>query len=174
VDDFRVCSDLCEENGFARPAELLRSLAEGRGKAYLVVEREYGYNDENYYIDPGRGNPRSLFFDRGEAEREAAARNAQRLRELSIASFGWFNLGSTDADDDPEDAREKDYEQHYARQEEEMARQVGEALGQEFRREDFYEPLGQLPGPPTDEQMLRLARFLDAEFYYVVETEFAG
>jgi hypothetical protein len=194
VDDFQVCSDLCEENGFPRQAGMLRSLAEGGGRAYLVVERGYGYNDEHDYIDPSPGEPRNIFFDREEAEREANALNAQWLREVSIASFGWFNLGSSDEDDDPRNApegadkdydRDRDYDRleeelglrgtdkDYDQSEEGLARRVGEVLGQEFHRADFYEPLGQLPGPPTDEQILRLARFLNAEFYYVVETEFA-
>ena len=63
MDDYLACSDLCEEQGFLRQAELLRAVGRGQGRAFLVLERGYHYNDYNYDLDR-QGQPRTVFLDR--------------------------------------------------------------------------------------------------------------
>jgi hypothetical protein len=158
VDDFRVCSDLCEENGFIRQAEMLRSLAEGRGKAYLVVERGYEFNDDRYFLASG-GEPRSVFFDRAGAEREAERRNYLRFRDrdpvLSLDNEIEIIDGIRDID--------------------ELARRIGAILGREYGVDELYGRYGEplFPGSATDDQVFAISKLFKIEIFSVVETEFA-
>jgi hypothetical protein len=156
-----VCSDLCEEHGFLRQAEVLRSLAAGQGTAYVVMERGAEYNDE--IMDPWlAGEPRTVFLDRGEAERVAAARNANWLCENHILDFCY---------------RLQDVTEHSA---EELSRRISNILGRPFLLENDGHPTfaradGPLiTGPATDQQKLRIAELFTLKFFYVAETRFAA
>jgi hypothetical protein len=158
VDEDLVVSDLCEEKGFPRQAALLRAVADGAGKAYVVAERGFEYNDEHDYVSREDGTPKTLYLDRADAERAAALWNGRRLREIDLGGFG------LDTDD------------FTSLRQPEVERRVGEILG--IRFELF--PGGMVaptPFPPsaTDEQMAEVAKLFDRlPFYHVIEVEFAG
>ncbi|HEU5118130.1 MAG TPA: hypothetical protein VFT74_16030, partial [Isosphaeraceae bacterium] len=78
-----ICSDFCEEQGFARPAELLRALCGGGRTVYVVMERGAEFNDDIIAPYIG-GDPKWFFLDRDEAESVAAERNARWHRENNI------------------------------------------------------------------------------------------
>ena len=75
VDENLACSDLCEENGFTRQAELLRAISGNGGKAYVVIERGSEYNDEIYSPSTG-GRPQDHLPRRG--RRRAGRGQAKR------------------------------------------------------------------------------------------------
>lgn len=137
---------------------LLRTVAGGAGRAYIVAERGFEYNDEHDYVSPGDGTPKTLFFDRAEAEQAARLMNGRRLREIDLGGFG---LDSDDFTSLP--LRE-------------LERRVGALLGTEFQ----LFPGGNVtpahfPESATDGQMAEVARLFDRlPFFHVIEVEFAG
>jgi hypothetical protein len=160
MSDDLVCSDLCEERGFLRQAELLRAVAGERGSVYVVMERGAEYNDE--IMSPhAEGDPRSAFLDRAEAERVASERNARWHRENNILDYCY---------------RLKDVTPYAA---DELARRISEIIGRPYELPNgghatfakADEPL--VPGPLTGEQMRRIAELFTLKFYYVVETHFS-
>ncbi len=155
-----VCSDFCEERGFARPAELLRALGGDRRTVYVVMERGAEYNDE--IMSPNfAGDPRWIFLDRAEAERAAAERDARWHRENNILDY-CYGL--------------KDVTPYPAV---ELARRISDILGRAYDLSDGGEPTfahaeGPLvEGPVTDEQMRKIAELFTLKFFYVVETTFS-
>jgi hypothetical protein len=92
MDEFLVAADLCGENGFPGPAELLRSLGERRCRVYVVVKNrlEWPYASNN--IDE-ESTLQAAFLMREQAELVAAERNAQEFRVLGLDSLvhlsGW-------------------------------------------------------------------------------------
>jgi hypothetical protein len=155
-----VCSDLCEERGFARQADLLRALGGGLRTVYVVMERGAEYNDE--IMDPHLGgDPKWAFLDRAEAERAAAERNARWHRENDILDYCY---------------RLKDVTSYPA---DELAHQISDILGRPYTLSNDGHPTfaradGPLvPAPITDEQMRRIAELFTLKFFYVVETHFS-
>jgi hypothetical protein len=158
MDEDLVVSDLCEEEGFPRQAALLRAVAGGPGKAYVVAERGFEYNDEYNYVSGGDGTPKTLFLDRAEAEQAACLLNGQRLREIDLGEFG---LDTDDFTSLPQG---------------ELERRVGAVLGIEFQLfpGGMVEPTA-FPASATDGQMAEVARLFDRlPFFHVIEVEFAG
>jgi hypothetical protein len=164
VDDFRVCSDLCEEGGFIEQARLLRSLADGGCKGYVVVERGYEYNDEIFAIEERGGEPREVFLDREKAERAAAERNIKMFREWNILAF-CYGPGEIS---------------NYTPAE--LSDRIGKILGTDFQFpgdedgdhafDDYDRSL--FPASATDEQMIEITKlFKNLDFFRVVETEIA-
>jgi hypothetical protein len=153
-----VCSDLCEERGFSRPAELLRAVGGGGRTLYVVMERGAEYNDE--IMAPNRGgDPKWAFLDRVEAERAAADRNGRWHRENNILDFCYQLKDVTPYTDD------------------ELARRISEILGRPYAMPDVGAPIegdgALVDGPVTDEQMRRIAELFTLKFFYVVETHFS-
>jgi hypothetical protein len=161
VDENLACSDLCEENGFTRQAELLRAISGNGGKAYVVIERGSEYNDE-IYSPQLVGDPRTIFLDEAVAERVAARRNADWYRDNNILDYCY----SLDQVTDLSAA--------------ELSSKIAAILGRDYQLPNSGEstwaraddPL--ITGPVTDEQMQRVADLFTLKFYYVVETEFAS
>lgn len=166
MDDDLVCSDLCEEQGFARQAELLRALAGAGNKLYVLAERGYQNHDgvlelpPDEFGEPLAGRPRAVFVDRDEALRSADLRNARvyRDREVNILDFG-FSLDALT--DHPEEA---------------LNREIGAILGRDFdifggRGEAALANDGPNPFPPdaTDEQMVRVVQLFNVRFFHVIE-----
>ncbi len=154
-----VCSDFCEEQGFARSAELLRAVGGGR-TVYVVMERGAEYNDE--IMEPSLGgDPQWAFLDKAEAEEAAAGRNANWYRENNILDYCY---------------KLKDVTPHSAA---ELARRISEILGRPYDLPDGGEPTfahsnGPLvDGPVTEEQMRKIAELFTLKFFYVVETTFS-
>ena len=137
---------------------LLRAVAGGAGKVYVVAERGFEYNDEHNYVGPGDGTPKTLFLDRAEAEQAACLLNGRRLREIDLGGFG---LDTGDFTSLPRG---------------ELERRVGAVLGTEFQ----LFPGGMVAPTPfpswaTDGQMAEVARLFDRlPFFHVIEVEFAG
>ncbi len=155
--DFLACSDLCEENQFTHQAAMLRAMAGAGGKVYVVAERDVDYNDENMFVRDNDGQPRSLFFDRAEAENTALARNAFRLRGLPLLEYG-INLSD-----------------FTSLTEVELNRQVSAILGIDFDLWSYGESQAPFPPSATDEQMAKVAQLFDKlRFYHVLEAEFGG
>ncbi len=152
-----VCSDFCEEKGFARSSEFLRAVGGGR-RVYVVMERGAEYNDEIMSPDVG-GAPRWAFLDRAEAEEAAAGRDANWHRENNILDY-CYQL--------------KDITPHSAA---ELADRISEILGRTFELpdEDDFDTTGEplVEGPVTDEQMRKIAELFTLKFFYVVETTFS-
>jgi hypothetical protein len=152
-----VCSDFCEEQGFARPAELLRALGGGRRTVYVVMERGAEYNDEIMSPNLG-GDPKWVFLDRAEAENAAAERNASWHREHSILDY-CYDL--------------KEVTRHPVG---DLARRISDILGRPFHLPDGDDPTyahserALVRGPVTDEQMRKIADLFKLKFFYVVET----
>ena len=157
MDEDLVVSDLCEEAGFPRQATLLRAVAGGERKAYVVAERGFEYNDEFNQVSYGDGTPKTLFIDRAEAERAACLSNGRRLREIDLSGYG------LDTDNFTSLPRR------------ELERRVGAVLGIKF--ELFPGGLVQptaFPESATDEQMAEVAGLFDRiAFFHVIEVEFA-
>jgi hypothetical protein len=158
MDEDLVVSDLCEEEGFPRQATLLRAVAGGAGKAYVVAERGFEYNDEYNYVSDGDDTPRTLFFDRAEAEQAVCLLNGRRLREIDLAEWG------------------RDTDDFTSLPESELERRVSAALGIEFQlfpgRVVAPTPF---PASATDGEMAEVARLFDRlPFFHVIEVEFAG
>ena len=155
-----VCSDFCEERGFARPAELLRAFGGGRRTVYVVMERGAEYNDEIMSPNHG-GDPKWAFLDRAEAERDAAERDAGWHREYNILDYCY---------------RLKDVTPHPAG---ELALRISGILGRTYDLPGGGDPTyagsdGPLvEGPVTDEQMRKIADLFTLKFFYVVETTFS-
>jgi hypothetical protein len=162
VTEDLACSDLCEENGFHRPAELLRSIS-GRGrKVYVVVERGAEYNDE-IYSPREKGEPRTIFLEREAAERAAADRDADWHRYNNILDFCYQLKQVTDLSAA------------------ELSARIGTILDREYRLpNEGYPTYASAEGPlipdppPTDEQMRAIAALFTLKFFYVEETEFAA
>jgi hypothetical protein len=161
VDEHLACSDLCEENGFTRQAELLRSIAGQGRKAYLVVERGAEYNDE--IISPRQfGDPKTVFIDRETADKAAAELNAAWYRHNNILDYCYRLAEVTDLSAS------------------ELSVKIAAILGRDYElpnngfptRARSEGPL--ISGPSTDEQMHQIADLFTLKFYYVVETEFAS
>jgi len=160
VDAHLACSDLCEENGFTRQAELLRSFHRNGGKAYVIFERSAAYNDE-IYSPQKAGEPSTIYLDEATARKVAAERNTEWYRNNNILDYcdnlnQVTNLSAA-----------------------ELFEKIAAIVGREHelpnggfptfaRTED---PL--IPGTVTDEQMQQIADLFTLKFYYVVETEFA-
>jgi hypothetical protein len=158
VDEDLVVSDLCEEEGFPRQAVLLRAVAGGAGKAYVVAESCSEYNDLHNYVSSWDAAPKTLFFVRAEAEQAAWLLNGRRLREINLRGFG------------------RDTDAFTSLPEGELERRVGAVLGIEFQ----LFPGGMVgptpfPASATDGQMAEVALLFDrlADFH-VIEVEFAG
>jgi hypothetical protein len=160
MSDDLVCSDFCEERGFARPADLLRALGGGQQTVYVVMERGAEYND-NIMAPNAAGDPKWVFLDRAEAENAAAERGARWHREHNILDY-CYEL--------------KDVTSYPAG---ELARRISEILGRPYDLPGEGEPTyagseGPLvEGPVTDEQMRRIAELFTLKFFYVVETHFS-
>lgn len=158
MDEDLVVSDLCEEEGFPRQAMLLRAVAGGAGKAYVVAERGFEYNDEHEYVGSGDGTPKSLFFDRAEAEQAAGLLNGLRLREIDLGGFGL------------------DTDNFTSLPLRELERRVSVVLGIEFQLfpGGIVAPT-RFPASATEGQMAEVARLFDRlPFFHVIEVEFAG
>jgi hypothetical protein len=158
MDQDLVVSDLCEEEGFPRQAVLLRAVAGGARKAYVVAERGFEYNDEHEYVSRGDGTPKTLFFDRMEAEQAACLWNGWRLREIDLAGFG------------------RDTGDFTSLPQRELERRVSAVLGIEFQLfpGGMVEPTP-FPASATDGQMAEVARLFDRlPFFHVIEVHFAG
>ncbi len=160
MDDHLVCSDLCEEHGFQRQAELLRAIADGGRTAYVVMERGAEYNDE--ITSPNEeGEPVTVFLDRAEAERAAAERDAAWHRSNNILDFCYTLREVTDLPTDT------------------LERRISEILGRPYHLPNEGQPTYSwseqplVPEPVTDEQMLQIADLFKLKFFYVVETQFA-
>jgi hypothetical protein len=162
VDEDLIVSDLCEEEGFPRQAALLRAVAGGAGKAYVVAEKGFEYNDDHHYVSPRDGTPKALFFDRAEAEQAAWLLNGRRLREIDLRELGRDTCDFTSLTWPELDGG------------------VGAVLGTEFHlflqlfptEDDTPTPF---PESATDEQMAEVARLFDRlPFFHAIEVEFAG
>lgn len=160
MSDDLVCSDFCEERGFARPAELLRAVGGGQRTVYVVMERGAEYNDE--IMSPNlAGNPKWVFLDRAEAERAAAERDASWHRGNNILDY-CYQL--------------KDVSPYPVG---ELGRRISEILGRTYELPDDGDPTygytdGPLvTGPVTDEQMRKIAELFTLKFFYVLETTFS-
>ena len=155
-----VCSDFCEERGFARPAELLRALGGEPRTVYVVMERGAEYDDCLMSPKVG-GDPKWVFLDRAEAEDAAAERGARWHREHNILGYCY---------DLKEVTPYPDYE---------LARRISGILGRPYELPDRGHPKyhgydGPLvEGPVTDEQMRKIAELFTLKFFYVVETSFS-
>lgn len=152
-----VCSDFCEERGYARPAELLRALGGGQRSVYVVLERGAEYDDCIMSPNAG-GDPKWIFLDRAEAEDAAAERDARWHREHNILGYCYDLKDVTPY---------PDYE---------LARRISEILGRPYELPYRDRPLyyGSLvEGPVTGEQMRKIAALFTLKFFYVVETTFA-
>lgn len=155
-----VCSDFCEERGFARQAELLRALGGGQRTVYVVMERGAEYNDEIMAPDLG-GDPKWAFLDRAEAENAAAERDARWHREHNILDY-CYGL--------------KEVTPYHAG---ELARRISGILGRPYALPGGGEPTFDyserplVEGPITDEQMRKIAELFTLKFFYVVETTFS-
>jgi hypothetical protein len=154
-----VCSDFCEERGFARPAELLRALGGGGRTLYVVMERGAEYNDE--IMRPNHeGEPKWIFLDRAEAENAAAERNALWYRWNNILDY-CYDLKDVTPYPAPE-----------------LARRISEILGRTYDLANGGEPTYDysdqplVEGPVTDEQMRKIADLFTLKFFDVVETCF--
>lgn len=160
MSDHLVCSDFCEERGFARPAELLRALGGGGRTVYLVMERGAEYNDEIMSPNPG-GDPRWIFLDRSEAENAAAERDARWHRENNILDYCY------------------DLKEVTSHPPAELARRISQILGRPYDLPGEGEPTFThsderlVQGPVTDEQMRKIAELFTLKFFYVVETTFS-
>ncbi|HEU5118128.1 MAG TPA: hypothetical protein VFT74_16020 [Isosphaeraceae bacterium] len=158
MDEDLIVSDLCEESGFPRQAALLRAMAGGTERAYVVAERGFEYNDENNYVSDRDGTPQTLYLDRDEAEQAVSLLNGRRLREIDLSGFGL----------DTEDFTTLPLK--------ELESRVGALLGITFELfpDGMVNPT-QFPESATDEQMTEVARLFDRlPFYHVIEVEFAG
>ena len=158
MDEDLVVSDFCEEEGFPRQAALLRAVAGVAGKAYVVAERGFEYNDEHNYVSDGDGAPKTLFFDRAEAEQAARLMNGRSLREIDLGEFGL------------------DTDNFTSLPQRELERRVGEVLGIEYQLfpGGIVAPTP-FPASATEGQMAEVARLFDRlPFFHVIEVEFAG
>lgn len=164
MDEFLACSDLCEENGFDRPAGWFRTLSAHGGRAFVVVERGWEYNDE---IDQPNtfGEPDRVFFDRATAEEVAAARNAAVFRRERVSRFCYGIEEISDLTVA------------------ELNEQIRAILDQQPMtwgdpEIDAAADQDMLDWPDladaTEEQVRRIANLFTLKFFYVVETTFAG
>ena len=157
ADDFLACSDLCEENQFTHQAAMLRAMAGAGGKVYVVAQRDVDYNDENMYVVGDDGQPRTLFFDRVEAEDAALRRTAAELRDLPLLEYG-INLSD-----------------FTSLTEHQLNLGVSTELGVDFDLWSGDESSTRFPASATDEQMMAVARLFDKlQFFHVLEAEFGG
>jgi hypothetical protein len=157
MDDFRICSDLCEENGFGKQAQLMRAIAKGGCKAYAVVERGFEYNDEIFVVEEG-GAPRAVYLDKKQAVQAASQRNAEMFRKSNPMAFCY------------------DLDQITDLTPEELSARISKILGTDFEWPDAGFDIEEriFPESATDEQMLAITKLFTLNFYYVVETKFAG
>lgn len=156
MDDYLVCSDFCEENGFPRQAEMLRALSGASGKLYVVAERGMESDDDGFdRLVDGDGSPRRVYINREEAERTAAVLTGHRLSKEPLRSRG-------------------DRPDHFTSLAlEELDRGVSLALGIDFRLfpENQRDPTP-FPESMTDEQFAEIARHFDRlEIFHVIEVE---
>ena len=154
MDEDLVCSDFCEENGFAASAELLRALAGGGGKAYVVMERGAEYDD--CIMEPKReGQPRTIFLDRAEAERAASERDARWHRENNIL-WHCYNIEEITGLPRPE-----------------LGARISAILGIDLDPEASYWGADSLlTASASDRQAREFAALFTLKFHYVLETEF--
>ena len=156
MDELKACADLCERRGFAAQAERLRSVAEGRARAYVVLERPVG----EYGIEMGEGgSPLAIYPDQDEAERDARRRNIRAFRARDIIGNYEHRL-QWDTDLDAET----------------LATQIGAILGRDFVLPNAMTPR---PGPifpesASDQQMGEIVGLFRDLPFYVVEAEVAG
>jgi hypothetical protein len=188
MDDYRVCSDLCEEQGFLWQAQLMRAFAASGGKAYVVVKRAWERYEDITVLKDG-GSPQVVLLSRDEAEREAEDRTVRLFRDLKaplelfcspdevvsrterLENLGrWIRGWNT--------GRVFSLDEAVGMSEPELNRRVGQILGRPFegvfaqpnRREKLF-PADEV----SDEQLRHIVRlFKNARLFYVVETPFAG
>ncbi len=160
MDDNLVCSDLCEENGFTRQAEILRAISGERRTAYVVVERGYEYNDEIYEPHEA-GQPSLIFLDPEAADRHATEREVEWHRHNNILDFCY---------------RLEDVTDYKAP---ELEAKISVILGRPYHlTNDGHPTYARAEGPlidgeATDDQMRRIAELFKFKWHYVIETSFA-
>lgn len=158
MDALRISSDICEEAGLADEAKFLRSVSNRTGKAYVVVERGFEYNDEIYDLNEER-SPRQVFLDKASALGEAETRNMEQIRQFNPLAFcyGIDEITSLER--------------------EELGRRVSEILGQQYQLpgEDVAWELDPIfPSWASDDQMRAIAKLFDRlEFFQVIEADVA-
>jgi hypothetical protein len=149
MDDFAACAELCESHGFSGPADILRTLADGRLRLYLVRALVPFHGAEFYGFDTEDLSPagRKVFLDPAAADRHARSLTARALRNFKLAEYNSH----------PSNLSEGEY-----------CREVGAILGVPYQPPD--EPGARVfPEWATDEQLLRLVPILDVELFDVVE-----
>ena len=91
MDDTAACIDLCEANGFAEPARVLRAIAAGEGFLHFVRPREDASPLMHSGIDlddpTGAGPGERAFLDRAEAEACATRLTAAALRQYAPPEY---------------------------------------------------------------------------------------
>ncbi|MGI9472945.1 MAG: hypothetical protein ACR2NZ_15500 [Rubripirellula sp.] len=155
MDELRISSDICEEAGFPKEAKFLKQVADESGKAFVVVERGFEYNDEIYDLNDA-ASPRRVFLNKTAALREAEARNVQKLREFNPLAFCYAieEISSHDAA--------------------ELSGRISEILGTTFRlpsEDDAWELEPIFPHTASDEQLAEIFRLFDRlAFFQVIES----
>ena len=157
--DLEVTSDLCEEHGLEQPAELMRGMAKGTAKAYMLVQYLSDYNDEVYFLTEN-SNPENLYLDKNVALQKAAELSALELKGVNPFAFGYAINEVTDLSSA------------------ELAEQVSAILETSFTvpAEDSaelwdFDPI--FPDSATLPQMLEIGKLFSLKFYEVVEIDFS-
>ncbi len=153
MSDHERCAEVCEEYGFARQADVLRSVARGGLHAFAVCAR---LGDGDYLEEEG-GVPVALFLDRAAAESEARRRELLAFRTLNLYEYTGINRDITFISDPTEDLEQK----------------ISEILGTDYKLPDPDTHAGSFfPADTTDQQMWALSSLFDVDFFYVAELEF--
>ncbi len=154
MDDYNASAKLCEERGFQRQGDLLRSVARGTLQLFTVIERPFNGD----YLEEEGGTPLALHLNREEAEGDALRRNVRALRERDLRVYTGDYL---------EIVTELDLA--------EFERRIGEILEVEYALPDSETHQGPFfPESATDAQLRAILELLRIRFFDVTEVAFGG
>ena len=155
LEDNLACADLCEERGFTRQADLLRSAAEGRLRLHVVVERAVA--DGEWLAERG-GVLQAVYECVEDAERDALRRNVAAFRERNLYRYS-YGGGLEYMSDLPRDQLERRLDQIIP--------------GYTIPPSEGHErPL--FPSNCTDAQIRAVMGLFDLRLFYVVEAAFVA
>ncbi len=155
--NFQVASDLCDEAGLDKPAEMLREMSSGTATVFIVVHHETEYDDEVFYTVE-HGTPKQIYYSKDEALAEAAKLNAKELKSSNPFMFGFG------------------YEEVLKVKPKKFEAKVSEIMGIEFSLPDPNDESAwdfdrQFFRGSTQAQMLEIAKLFKTQHFQVVETQ---
>jgi len=147
-EELQIASDLCQEYGFARNAEILREIAAGQERVFMVVKKGYEYGDDFYYFEEHLDEPQTIFRSQQEALLVQEMLTAQRLRTLNPNAL--YNP-----------SRMSDSE---------LERKARKILGRSWTMPDFRGlETAVFPEQATDDQLVQIAKLFEIELFQVIE-----